>query len=29
MTQWLRALDVLVEGLGVVPRTHMAAHNGL
>ena len=29
MVQWLRALAALPEDPGSIPRTHMAAHNGL
>jgi hypothetical protein len=29
MAQWLRALAVLLENLGSIPSTHMAAHNCL
>ena len=27
MAQWLRALTVLPEDLGLIPSTHKAAHN--
>ena len=27
MAQWLRALAVHTEGLGLVPSTHMVAHH--
>ena len=29
MAQWLRALTVLPEDLGLIPSNHMAAHNPL
>ena len=29
MASWLRALAVLIDNLGPVPRTHMLAHNSL
>ena len=29
MTQWLRALAVLLEVLGSIPRNHMVAHKRL
>lgn len=29
IVEWLRALAVLVEDLGLIPNTHMATHNHL
>jgi hypothetical protein len=29
IAQWLRALGALPEGLGLIPSTHMVAHNHL
>lgn len=29
IAQWLRALDAPPEGVGLIPNTHLAAHNQL